>query len=125
MATGNADEIASLIGLGGLKSLIAARGGTFLRVPSTIAGAAALVQFVGEDAAARLVEAYGGENIYIPNGLAIPSVRARVLELKRAAPTLTTTSIALAIGCSEKTVLKHLKAERAKPGLDCPRSANG
>lgn len=123
MATGNIDEIVQLIGFSPFRSLIEARGGTFVRIPSSLANAALLIQFVGQDAAGKLVNAYGGESIYVPNDKATPSARIRVLELAEAAPDLTHSQIALAVGCSETTVRKHLG--RAKAALDCRKAVNG
>lgn len=109
MSAGNADEIVGLIGLNAYHALVDARGGTYVFVPRSAdsAVAARLENVVGPDALAKLVARFGGENIYVGNGKVVRSSRAQVLSMRGQAMTIS--EMALAAGCTEKTVRKHLR----------------
>jgi DNA-binding NarL/FixJ family response regulator len=114
-ASSNMDDLARLIGVSGLKTLADVRGGTRLYVPTRIDGARHLVQWLGTEATQRLVDAWGGACIDVPNFRLTPSVEGRVLSL--ATTGLTHAQIALAVGCTERTVRKHLASNRNPSGF--------
>jgi Mor family transcriptional regulator len=66
---GELRAIADLIGLPAALRLVEARGGRRLYIPSGAAPEHALVQIVGEEAAAALCRAYAGECLEIPRAV--------------------------------------------------------
>ncbi|ROO28271.1 Mor transcription activator family protein [Salinisphaera orenii] len=61
-----AREIAAVIGMAATCDLIAARGGTRLYVPAQLTPEHALNREIGAEAAAKLVEIYGGDTLDMP-----------------------------------------------------------
>lgn len=100
-AIGNIDEILSTIGASAFRCLVEVRGGTSLRIPRRIDAAGQIVQWLGEEAAGRLIDEYGGFVIDVPNLKATPAYDHRVTPLLNK---LTDAQIAITVGCTERTV---------------------
>ncbi len=100
-AIGNTDEILTIIGASAFRTLVEVRGGTALRVPRSLASAVHLIQWLGEDAAQRLVAEYGGFVIDVPNLKATPAYDHRVVPLL---DKMSDGQIAVTVGCTERTV---------------------
>ncbi|MBA3577469.1 MAG: helix-turn-helix domain-containing protein [Sphingomonas sp.] len=115
-AIGNTDEILTAIGASAFRALVEARGGSSLRVPRSISSAAHLVQWLGEEAAHRLVEEYGGFVIDVPNLKATPAYDHRVVPLL---DKMSDWHIATTVGCTERTVRNiRRRATGNLPGLN-------
>lgn len=78
---GNKNEIYEVIGAKAFLALVRYRGGTQLWVPTKIDDAQSLAQWIGQEAATRLVEEYGGFRIQVPNLRVTPSADKKVLRL--------------------------------------------
>ena len=100
-AIGNTDEILSVVGVSAFRTLVEVRGGTSLRVPRSLSSAAHLVQWLGEEAANRLVQEFGGFVIDVPNLKATPAYDHRVVPLL---DKMSDGQIAITVGCTERTV---------------------
>lgn len=100
-AIGNTDEILTVVGASAFRTLVEVRGGTSLRVPRSLSSAEHLVQWLGQDAAQRLVQEFGGFVIDVPNLKATPAYDHRVIPLL---DKMSDGQIAITVGCTERTV---------------------
>jgi hypothetical protein len=81
-AVGNIDELVATIGYSGFEFLVTVRGGRRLYVPTKLESAPQLIQWFGEDKAQKLVEAFGGFSVDIPNRRATtPPSRRQIIEV--------------------------------------------
>jgi hypothetical protein len=82
-AVGNTDELVGAIGFSAFERLVEVRGGRRLRVPTDIDRAQQIVQWLGLDAAGKLIGQFGGFEVDVPNRRphALPSRRQMVYAL--------------------------------------------
>lgn len=103
-AIGNSEEIVDTIGFNSFEMLVKVRGGRRLYVPTSIEGAGQIVQWLGGDKANRLIEAFGGFAIDIPNRRpkTPPSRRSVIVALIEAGKT--DSEISEMVDCTERAV---------------------
>ena len=102
------DELADLLGEGGLRALSAARGGQRARIPKRIPPGHWLEQAVGREAAERIAFRYGGCRLYIPRRPPAADRDRAIAELRLAG--CSAARIAGLFGLSERRVLQILAA---------------
>jgi hypothetical protein len=117
-AIGNIDELVATIGYSSFEMLVKVRGGRRLYVPTAVSRADQLVQWLGEESAARMIEEFGGFHIDIPNRRPAtpPSRRAVIHALITAGKT--DAEIVELVECTERSVRRYRDEMRdTRPGL--------
>ncbi|HYI40006.1 MAG TPA: hypothetical protein VE053_06780 [Allosphingosinicella sp.] len=111
-AIGNIDEIVETIGFTGFEALVSVRGGRRLYVPTHVAGAQQIIQWLGEDKAASLVESFGGFHVDIPNRRPTtpPSRRSIIVAFIDAGKT--DDEIVELVQCTERSVRRYRSERR-------------
>lgn len=123
-AIGNTDELVEAVGYSAFEMLVSVRGGRRIYVPTDIAAAAQIVQWIGQEKAGLLIEAFGGFAVDIPNRRPTtqPSRRAIIEELIRAGKT--DGEVADLVQCTERAVRGYRAEMReALPGFQSGRAA--
>lgn len=116
-ALGNMDELVETIGYTAFETLVRVRGGRRLYVPTNVDAAPQLVQWLGQDRAAALIENYGGFGIDIPNRrpTTLPSRQGVIEALIESGRS--DRDISEAVQCTERAVREYRsKMREALPG---------
>lgn len=120
-------EIRSIAGDAAVTRLVAERGGTWVHVPMRLTVRAELVQIVGAEAARAIIQHFGGgAALRIPTGRGFAHGRrldhAEIVRLHAPPHRWSIKRLALAMGCTDRQILKILAA--ARDGAEDGRQAN-
>ena len=105
------DELAELLGPGGLAALAANRGGRRMRIPKRVRPGHWLAGLLGRGRADLLASRYGGCRLYVPRDPLAAGRAARIRRLRRQGRSVA--QIAAAEGISDRTVWRALARPRA------------
>lgn len=104
-------DIADLVGLSSTLDVVRAYGGTRLYIPKKFMPDHPLVKVAGHEAAAKIVEIYGGEHLDLPRGaVAIQAARHEQIRAERASG-MTHAKLAVKFGLTERQVRTICKGE--------------
>lgn len=110
-------EIRDVAGEAAAVKLVAERGGTWVHVPVRLTVRSELVQLVGAEAARAIIERFGGGAVLrIPTGRGFAHGRrldhAEIVRLHHPPHSWSVKRLALAMGCTDRQILKILAAAR-------------